>query len=114
MGCCAFAHDVLAYSNGTFSLSTDGAAIEQAIVASNTSATICAIICGHIHRDGSLIRNGIPFIATTWDGYYSDSNKKLGTTTELAFDVFTVDTENKTIKASRVGYGEDRTWTYGS
>lgn len=109
-----FSHEFLAYSSGTFSVSADGEAIEQAIAESNTSATICAIICGHVHRDGSLIRNGIPCIVTTWNGYYSDSNRKLRTTTELAFDVFTVDTKNKTVKALRVGYGSDRTWTYGS
>ena len=109
-----FVHDFWARTNGVWNPSADGEAIENAISTSNTDATICAIICGHVHLDYSAERNGIQCIATTWDGYYASTGRNLGTTTELAFDVFTIDTNAKTIKASRVGYGEDRTWTYGN
>lgn len=109
-----FVHDFWARTNGVWNPSADGEAIENAISSSNTDATICAIICGHVHLDYSAERNGIQCIATTWDGYYASTGRNLGTTTELAFDVFTIDTNAKTIKASRVGYGEDRTWTYGN
>lgn len=111
-----FTHQFFYYNSAgsSWHINSLGEQIENAIQNSNTVATICAIISGHTHKDYSEMKNGVAYIATTWDGYYADSSRELGTTTELAFDVFTIDTLAKTIKATRIGYGEDRVWTYGS
>lgn len=110
-----FVHQFMgkSYEDHTWYVTENGERIENAIAESNTDATICAIISGHWHEDYSMKKNGVPYIVTTWDGYYADSNRTRGTSTELAFDVFTINSSDKTIKTTRIGYGEDRSWTYG-
>ena len=83
--------------------------------------SIAAIISGHVHRDYTYITNhDVPCIATTCDSgglnasaYDPDyGTRTAGTTSEQAFDVFTIDTANRTVNATRIGAGIDRSWTY--
>mgnify|MGYP003290481395 CR=1 FL=1 len=70
---------------------------------------VIACIAGHNHKDLSDEINGILYITTT----SSLANKRtFGTTEEDAFDIFTIDTENRKIYTTRFGAGEDREFTY--
>lgn len=79
-----------------------------------SNGTLIAYFCGHNHVDSSFVTNGVLSISTTSDAYYSDGgySRTRGTTNEVAFDVFTVDTTAKTINAIRIGAGDNRSWTY--
>lgn len=94
---------------------------------SDASGTVAAIIGGHSHFDHSYTTSGgMPVILTTTDNcgqqYVPDFDehtaqrdqtiRHVGTTDEQAFDVFTIDTQAKTINATRIGYGSDRSWNY--
>lgn len=85
-------------------------------------ATIIGIICGHCHRDYYMQSvKGYPIISTTCDagkgqqasGWDIDNPTRVqGTTSEQAFDVYSINTATRTIKIARVGIGNDRTFTY--
>ena len=83
----------------------------------NANGTPVCVIGGHNHKDASRTENGILIIQTTTDGYNANEDPDVvrtpGTATEQAFDVFTIDTTEKTISTVRIGYGSDRTFTYG-
>lgn len=84
--------------------------------------TPIAWIVGHTHRDYSEVitsasSNKLLVICTTTDCYTygnTDSGYSMtpGTDTEQALDFFQIDTANKTVKATRIGAGNDRNWTY--
>lgn len=86
------------------------------------SVTPIAWIVGHTHRDysetiTSALGNDLLVICTTTDCYTYGNTESgytmtLGTNTEQAFDYFQVDTYNKTIKATRIGAGSNRSWSY--
>jgi predicted MPP superfamily phosphohydrolase len=82
------------------------------------AGTVACLIGGHTHLDMSTASDGgIPVIVTTTDNCGGESSnstleRTLGTVTEQAFDVFTIDTANKTIHCTRIGAGEDRTFAY--
>lgn len=94
----------------------------NAILASidNTAATVPLWIVGHIHKDktDTLTSTGgktLRIISTTTDAYGqnpSSPSMSAGTTTEQAFDVYQIDTVNKTINIVRVGAGNDRNYSY--
>ena len=94
------------YTNGNYTMDFSNAAGEK----------VACLIGGHSHYDwDSTSEGGIPVIITTTDnrgGSEVPSERTAGTVNEQAFDVFTIDTENKTIKATRIGWGSDRTWSY--
>lgn len=106
----------------TTTMYTQGTATLNAIdeVYANLNCTIAAIICGHIHTD--IIQStqyNFSIISTTCDSgganaeYDWDYPERMeGTTSEQAFDVFSIDTTNRTITITRVGAGVDRTATY--
>lgn len=81
-------------------------------------AVIACVIAGHSHRDAyTTSAKGYPIIVTTCDlrgGEASSGTRTKGTTTEQAFDVFHIDTdpENRKIYATRIGFGEDREFSY--
>lgn len=79
-----------------------------------TTSIVACSIAGHNHIDLSNMTDGLLSITTTSDAALADGGiaRTAGTISEQAFDVFTVDTENKKIKAIRIGGGEDRSWTY--
>lgn len=79
-----------------------------------TKSRVVCNLAGHNHEDISHTTNNLLSITTTSDACLSDgtADRKPGTITEQAFDIITVDTDNRTIKAVRIGGGEDREWTY--
>lgn len=84
------------------------------------NATIIGVVCGHVHKSTSTISTkGYPIIATTTDAYLEASSesytRKLGTTTEQAFDIYYINLEDRTIKTIRIGSGdtsENRSFTF--
>lgn len=80
--------------------------------------TIACLIAGHNHWDYSIeSTGGIPVIITTSDNYggqsaRTDIVRTAGTISEQAFDVFTIDTKNRTIRTVRIGSGENREFHY--
>ncbi len=73
-----------------------------------------AYICGHNHQDRHSVEDNTLFISTgstsaLWDDCW---DRALGTTDEELFDIFVIDKTNKTLKAIRVGAGEDREFNY--
>ena len=107
-------------SDGNPVVVTYGSDISDAIdeVYDTMAASVAALIVGHCHFDYSITTTkGYPVIATTTDCYYlSDTELSptmtLGTDTEQAFDVFSIDTKNKKIYADRIGAGTSREFTY--
>lgn len=109
-------------SESTLPLTTCGSSVMGAVddAAENTEATIAAIICGHCHRDyDGQTPGGIPVIATTCDANGAQvydpitPTRTAGTTTEQAFDVFSIDTSAKKIYTTRIGgNGADREFSY--
>lgn len=85
---------------------------------SNCGGEVCCLIGGHSHIDFSTATTGgVPVIVTTTDNCGAESSvsgltRTVGTTSEQAFDVFTIDTTNKVIKTTRIGAGSDRTFNY--
>lgn len=84
---------------------------------SDASGIPACIICGHSHLDAEGVsEGGVPWFVTTSDngGANIDESvtRTVGTITEQAFDVFTIDTENRAIYITRVGAGADRTAGY--
>ena len=81
---------------------------------SNDTNTLACFICGHGHKDQSHEENGVLTIATAADYRSGDDTvtREFGTVSEQAIDVFTINTQDRTIKTVRVGGGENREWTY--
>lgn len=105
-------HSTYTYSGTTYDYS------------SKTGAFIC-VLTGHSHTDASMtLTSGTPIIMVTTDcqpkrhtsydwtnsSWLNESTK--GTTGEQAFDVVTIDKENRNIYCTRIGYGSDREFTY--
>ena len=95
-----------------------------------TSATgnvICCLV-GHSHLDASyILPSGVPIIMITSDSCrkrlisydwsteeWTKGGNLVGTVDEQAFDVVTIDKVNKIIYMNRIGWGDNRTFTYGS
>ena len=84
----------------------------------SAKAQIAGVISGHIHCDRvEFSYKGYPMIAVTNDAHLQPGAgdqfpRKLGTTTEQAFDVVTLDTRKKMIYLTRIGAGVDRAFQY--
>ena len=70
---------------------------------------VIACIAGHNHKDLSKEINGIWYITSAAS---LANTRSYNTTDEDAFDIFTIDKENRKIHVTRFGYGEDREFTY--
>ena len=81
---------------------------------SSTGVLACAI-SGHSHKDQSILENGVLHINTTCDACFNNDPNVLrtrGTITEQAFDIFNIDTTNRTINITRIGGGNNRHFSY--
>ena len=77
--------------------------------------TVLGAFLGHYHVDGSGTWYTIPCVIITTDSLNQLSGtltRESGTTTEQAFDIVTIDRNNKTIYCTRIGAGSDRTLTW--
>lgn len=99
-------------NRSTFSFDNWGVTVN--VDFTNATSFVAFNLCGHSHRDASGTTNNVLSIETTCDAHYQDDgyDAVVGTVTEQAFDVFTINTKNRTIKAVRVGRGNDREWNY--
>lgn len=111
-----FSHYLLKDEGGTWIELGNGAFVGKKVrkAKQDARATVACIIGGHTHYDGSLVVDGLLEIVTTCD---TISNKVIhpmavGTTSEHAFDIFSIDTANRKIYATRIGVGSDRQWDY--
>lgn len=82
---------------------------------SDATSVVSAYLCGHNHLDADCFEDGLLMISTTSDAPYQDDPKwkrEAGTLTEQAFDVFTINTQERTVSAIRIGAGKNRSWRY--
>jgi len=82
---------------------------------------IICVVCGHVHRDFSMVSSvGYPIIATACDTGSTiatdydpvNVNRTPGTTNEQLFDVCHINKATRTINMTRIGAGADRSFTY--
>ena len=83
----------------------------------NCTGKVACLIGGHLHEDYSTtLSDGTPVIITTSTnagaGEDMGETRTRDTYLENAFDVFTVNSSTKQIKATRIGAGSDRTFSY--
>lgn len=82
----------------------------------NCDGDVACWIFGHTHKDLNLaLSDGTPVIGVTTDnagGELGGITRTAGTVTENAFDVFTINRNDNTIKATRIGAGSDRSFTW--
>ena len=80
--------------------------------------TLIAVLSGHAHCDDAKKVNGINYIqivcayidvVNEYSGY---KNRPAFSEKAYAFDIGVVDTENRTLKLKRIGYGTDRAVSY--
>lgn len=84
---------------------------------SNAKGNLVGYFAGHVHVDNNAVTGGVPVITTRCDAKEENTDalkaeRVAGTTTEQSFDVFTVNTKTKTIHATKIGAGSDRTISY--
>ncbi len=75
---------------------------------------IIAVMVGHFHRDYLMTtESGIPYIATA-NLFLAECHvpRNIGDSTELLFDIVTVDRKMRKITVTRIGSGEDRIISY--
>lgn len=103
---------ITAFSNHTAFSGSYGATTLNVDFSTYTSNLIC-VLSGHSHKDYSY-SDGFLTIGTTCDAIYETDgyNRTLGQINEIAFDVIAVDFDNREIKCTRVGAGNERTFTY--
>ena len=75
----------------------------------SNGGTIIAVISGHLHVDGSSAADGYLNIYTTCS---LNTIEQAGSIDEIAFDVFSIDTDERKIFAHRVGRGNSRSFDY--
>ena len=78
---------------------------------SSYNGEIACYLAGHVHSDNVITDGGITYVTTLNDSLDKRASSA-GTTSEQAFDVFTLNKGTKTLKATRIGSGSDRTITY--
>lgn len=75
-------------------------------------ANFIGYFCGHMHNDyhKPAVTYGIDMIGTASD--CKQDGMTVGTDTEQSFDVVTVDTKNRKIYCTKIGFGADREISY--
>ena len=104
---------LVAYNaRGSYTLATN-----QVARFGDCTGHVCLVVSGHLHEDysGSL-SDGTPVVITTsanaGAGSAQGEDRTVGTVSENAIDVFSVDTTNRMIYVTRIGYGNDRSFAY--
>jgi hypothetical protein len=98
------AHDQFTGTWGATSLNVD--------FSTYTSNLIC-VLSGHTHYDASGDTGFLNIVSTSDAVYQTDGyNRQLGTISECALNIVSINTSSKVIKCLRVGAGNDRTFSY--
>ncbi len=84
---------------------------------SKAKGNLVGYFAGHIHYDHNAVTGGVSVIATRCDAKEENTEdlkgeRTAGTITEQSFDVFTVNTKEKKIYATKIGAGTDRVIAY--
>lgn len=80
---------------------------------SKNGGNIIGIISGHRHENGHILKNGINYIDSSASLCYSgDNRRKVGTYTEDSWELINIDTNTRSLKLFKYGYGADRSFTY--
>lgn len=75
--------------------------------------TVISLISGHIHQDGQMNYRGINCIETGSSFCYSgDTGRVVNTETEDLWDLYEIDSVNRSIRIMRFGAGNDRMYNY--
>lgn len=83
----------------------------------NYKGEIICWLAGHEHNDYIVKKGNLNIVITANDSLsvstvgYAPAKTK-GTSTEQAFDVFTINKNTNTVNITRIGAGEDRSFTY--
>lgn len=84
----------------------------------STPGTLIAVLSGHAHCDDEKKVNGINYVQIVCayidvvNDYSGYKNRPAFSEKAYAFDIGVVDTENRTLKLKRIGYGMDRSVSY--
>lgn len=84
----------------------------------STPGTLIAVLSGHAHCDDAKKINGINYVQIVCayidvvNDYSGYKNRPAFSSKAFAFDIGIVDTENRTLKLKRIGYGTDRAVSY--
>ena len=84
----------------------------------STPGTIISVLSGHAHCDDAKKVNGINYVQIVCayidvvNDYSGYKNRPAFSSKAYAFDIGIVDTENRTLKLKRIGFGSDRDFTY--
>lgn len=83
----------------------------------NAKGELVGYFAGHVHKDSLNTDSGFNIITTRCDAKEENTdalkNERIeGTTTEQSFDVFTVNKATRTIYATKIGAGDNRTISY--
>lgn len=84
----------------------------------STPGTLIAVLSGHAHCDDAKKVNGINYVQIVCayidvvNDYSGYKNRPAFSEKAYAFDIGIVDTENRTLKLKRIGYGTDRDVSY--
>lgn len=81
---------------------------------------IICLIAGHKHGDWKLDYNGVPVISNVGAGFWAirenqdgaTYQRTLGTASETAFTIVTINKDTKKIYLTRYGTGNDRVYDY--
>lgn len=74
---------------------------------------VIAFVSGHVHEDGQMVYRGINCIESTCSWATPlNADRVANSYTEDAWDLFSVDTNNRHIYIRRFGYGSDREYKY--
>lgn len=109
--------DILkAFVNGTkvtsVGANTDFPANITADFSEQGKGTLITNVFGHEHRDAEkVVIDGIPAIERTCDIALTP-DRKVGTSSEYAFDIIEINVLKRTIKFNRFGAGESVSWSY--
>ena len=98
--------------NGSFAGTSGFDAVTVTADFTTAKANFVGYFCGHLHDDYHKPAEtyGIDMIGIASDR--SREGMTAGTTTEQSFDVVTVDTKNRKIYCTKIGFGEDREIDY--
>lgn len=103
-----------AFAQKTTISTSYGATVVNEDFTQDTGVFVCAL-SGHGHIDYSSTSKGFLTIGITCDALYNTHDgytKELGTVTQGAFDVISIDYTNRAIRCTRIGAGNDRQFTY--
>lgn len=90
-------------------------ALDAIATSTSKSVDVLGVFTGHSHYDRMMTTDaGVTIVSTTTDGGTEEGGltRTRGTTLEQAFDVVQIDRTNRTVYLTRVGAGQNRSYTY--